>query len=185
MQPLSFSYSVVRSNRKSLSIRVLDGGLVEVRCPLFLPSIEVERMVSGKADWIQKKLLDLQNKPAVTPFTPQEIDALVCRARTLLPPRVEFFAHRLGVPCGRITIRCQRTRWGSCSGKGHLNFNCLLMLTPPEVIDYVIVHELCHLKQMNHSPAFWAEVKRLLPGYKLQQKWLKENGESLIRRLPK
>ena len=184
MQPLSFSYSVIRSNRKSLSIRVTDDGVVEVRCPLFLPSSEIERMEYSKADWILKKLHDLQNNPTVTPFSPEEIAALARRARTLLPPRVEFFAHRLGVSYRRITIRSQRTRWGSCSGKGNLNFNCLLMLTPPEVIDYVIVHELCHLKQMNHSPAFWAEVKRLLPDYKLQQKWLKENGESLIRRLP-
>ena len=86
-------------------------------------------------------------------------------------------------PKNFITIRNQKTRWGSCSSKGNLNFNCLLMLTPPEVIDYVVVHELCHRKEMNHSGAFWAEVEKVLPDYKEQVKWLKENGGQIIGRM--
>ena len=86
-------------------------------------------------------------------------------------------------PKNFITIRNQKTRWGSCSSKGNLNFNCLLMLTPPEVIDYVVVHELCHRKEMNHSWAFWAEVEKVLSGYKEQVKWLKENGGQVIGRM--
>ena len=82
----------------------------------------------------------------------------------------------MGVKYGRITVRRQKTRWGSCSSKGNLNFNCLLMLCPDFVVDYVVVHELCHLKQMNHSERFWAEVERVLPQYKEARKWLKENG---------
>ena len=82
----------------------------------------------------------------------------------------------MGVDYGRITIRNQKTRWGSCSAKGNLNFNCLLMLMPTEVIDYVVVHELCHLKEMNHSNAFWREVKQVLPDYRKQVKWLKDEG---------
>ncbi|MDY3888895.1 MAG: M48 family metallopeptidase, partial [Agathobacter sp.] len=83
-----------------------------------------------------------------------------------IPKRVAYFADIMGVDYGRITIRMQKTRWGSCSSKGNLNFNCLLMLAPPEVIDYVVVHELCHRKEMNHSKAFWREVERVLPDYR-------------------
>lgn len=100
-----------------------------------------------------------------------------------IPRRVEKYAPLVGVRVGRITIRNQVSRWGSCSAQGNLNFNCLLMLCPEEVRDYVVVHELCHRKQLNHSPAFWAEVERVLPGYKEQYRWLKENGSRLIRRL--
>ena len=89
----------------------------------------------------------------------------------------------VGVTYGRITIRNQRSRWGSCSGKGNLNFNCLLMLTPSHVIDYVVVHELCHRLEMNHSPAFLAQVERVLPDYRKSREWLKEHEKELIGRL--
>ena len=97
--------------------------------------------------------------------------------------RVNHFCKVMDVTVGRITIRNQKTRWGSCSSKGNLNFNCLLMLTPPEVIDYGVVHELCHRKEMNHSGAFWAEVEKVIPSYKEQVKWLKENGGKIIGRM--
>ena len=96
----------------------------------------------------------------------------------------EFYAPLVGVSYGRITIRSQRGRWGSCSGAGNLNFNCLLMLTPPQVREYVVVHELCHRKQMNHSSQFWAEVERILPDYRQRRQWLKDQGGALIARLP-
>ena len=106
------------------------------------------------------------------------------QVKTIIPVRAAYFAPLVGVSYGRITIRSQHTRWGSCSSKGNLNFNCLLALVPPEVLDYVVVHELCHRKEMNHSPRFWAEVERILPDYKMSLKWLKENGTALIGRLP-
>lgn len=103
--------------------------------------------------------------------------------KDIQPMTEHDYAKQIGVTYGRITIRNQKTRWGSCSSKGNLNFNCLLMLTPPEVIDYVVVHELCHRKEMNHSGAFWAEVEKVLPDYKEQVKWLKENGAQIIGRM--
>ena len=102
---------------------------------------------------------------------------------TVIPDRVRHFAPMVGVTYGRITIRNQRSRWGSCSGKGNLNFNCLLMLTPSFCLDYVVVHELCHRLEMNHSPAFWAQVERVLPDYRKSRDWLKEHEKELIGRL--
>ena len=95
-----------------------------------------------------------------------------------------YYAPIVGVSYGRITIRSQRSRWGSCSSNGNLNFNCLLMLVPPGVLDSVVVHELCHRKEMNHSPRFYAEVLRVLPDYRERDRWLKENGAMLMARLP-
>jgi len=115
-------------------------------------------------------------------LTNDEIHVLADKALKYIPERVEYFARQIGVDYGGIAIRNQKTRWGSCSSKGDLNFNCLLMLTPPEVIDYVVVHELCHRKEMNHSKAFWSEVEKVLPDYKAQVKWLKDEGGNIMRR---
>jgi predicted metal-dependent hydrolase len=98
---------------------------------------------------------------------------------------VEYYAQKIGVSFNGITIRCQRTRWGSCSSKGNLNFNCLLVLLPDEIIDSVVVHELCHLKQMNHSPKFYAEIEKILPDYKIRREWLKQNSSKYMSRIPK
>lgn len=125
----------------------------------------------------------MQKEVFVKPITQEETETLAQEALEDLPARVKYYAPLVGVTYGRITIRNQRTRWGSCSSKGNLNFNCLLMLCPPKIRDYVVVHELCHRREMNHSARFWAEVEKILPDYKEKQKWLKENGGRLIGRL--
>lgn len=112
----------------------------------------------------------------------QEIQELADQAVKVIPQRVAYYAPKIGVDYGRITIRNQKTRWGSCSANGNLNFNCLLMLTPSEVIDSVVVHELCHRKEMNHSDRFYAEVLRVFPDYWKWNRWLKENGGQLMQR---
>ena len=94
--------------------------------------------------------------------------------------RVAHFAPLVGRQPGRITIREQKTRWGSCSAKKNLNFNWKLMLAPPDVLDYVVVHELCHLIHLDHSPAFWALVGSVLPDYRARRRWLKEHGDELM-----
>ena len=108
---------------------------------------------------------------------------LIEEAKRVIPARVAHFAPIVGVSYGRVTIRCQKTRWGSCSSRGNLNFNCLLMLAPPAVLDSVVVHELCHRKEMNHSPRFYAEVRRVFPEYDKWHGWLRENGAVLMRRM--
>ena len=119
----------------------------------------------------------------VVPLTNDEIRELADRALKYIPERVRLYAPKVGVTYGRITIRNQRSRWGSCSAKGNLNFNCLLMLMPEEVIDSVVVHELCHRKEMNHSQRFYAEVLKVFPNYRECEKWLKENGDGIMKRM--
>ena len=177
-------YTLIRSNRKTLSIVIKPGGEVEVRCPKRCSRREVDAFVQSKRDWIQKHLSAMAEKPSLPVLTQAEIRVLAKQAAAILPERVRFFAQQMGLSYGRITIRSQRTRWGSCSPKGNLNFNCLLMLAPKEVQDYVVIHELCHRKEMNHSAAFWAEVEKYCPDFRVHRKWLKDNGASLIARLP-
>ena len=150
--------TVIRSNRKTMAIQVNSDLTVTVRAPMRASSKEIE------------------------PLSYAEIQELADKALEYIPGRVAYFSKQVGVNYGGITIRNQKTRWGSCSSKGNLNFNCLLMLTPPEVIDYVVVHELCHRKEMNHSKAFWDEVAKILPDYKKQVQWLKNEGGRIMRR---
>ena len=175
-------YTILRSARKTVAIQILPDGRVVVRCPSRMPKREVEAFVASKRGWLESHLNRLGPKEPV--LTEPERAELISRAKKVIPMRAAYFAPLAGVTYGRITVRSQRTRWGSCSAKGNLNFNCMLMLAPEGVLDYVVVHELCHRKHMDHSGAFWAEVERILPDYRERRAWLKENGNSLIARLP-
>ena len=179
---IMFEYSIVKSNRKSIAIQIQPEGNVIVRAPKRMRMEEIKRFVESKAEWIEKHLSNCtsQNQEELTD---QEIQALREKARALVTERVQYYAPLIGVTYNQIVIRAQHTRWGSCSSKGNLNFNCLLALVPPEVLDYVVVHELCHRKELNHSDRFWNEVAKILPDYKTRKKWLKDNGSNLIARL--
>ena len=177
-------YTLVRSSRKTISIVIRPSGEVEVRCPKRCSKREADAFVLSKEDWIRKHLQTIAERPRQPVFSREEVKGLADKAAGVLPERVQYYAQILGVTYGRITIRSQRSRWGSCSAKGNLNFNCLLMLCPEEVRDYVVIHELCHRKELNHSAAFWAEVEKVCPDYRVHRKWLKDNGTSLITRLP-
>ena len=178
---MKIDYTLIRSARKTISIQLSLGGEVVVRAPNRMPKRDIERFLEEKRDWIEghlRKLPEAQPK-----LTDAELRELARRAKEVLPEITAYYALLVGVGYGRITIRAQRTRWGSCSAQGNLNFNCLLMLTPDNVMEYVVVHELCHRKEMNHSARFWAEVERVLPGYRESRRWLKEHGGGLISRL--
>lgn len=101
------------------------------------------------------------------------------RALTVLAERVNLLARKYGFQYAKLRITSARTRWGSCSSRGTLSFTWRLVMAPPEVIDYVVIHELAHTRVQNHSPAFWAEVARLMPGYKRSREWLRKNGRYL------
>lgn len=179
--------NIVYSNRKSISLE-LKPDVLTARVPKGMSRLEINTFIESKRSWIEKhleKMLERQEAlEKVEPFTMAEIHELADKALVVIPERVKKYAPIVGVDYGRITIRNQRSRWGSCSSKGNLNFNCLLMLFSDEVIDYVVVHELCHRKHMNHSAAFYAEVERVFPEYRKCQKWLKENGGLYLNRLP-
>ena len=179
--------TVVRTNRKTLALRVTDPDAIEVRAPRRVSQAQIDAFIRQHAGWIEKHLqeaaLQKEQEAAFPPFTPGQLNALSDQARVLLPPRIAHFARAMGVSYCRVTVRRQKTRWGSCSSKGNLNFNCLLALCPPPVIDYVVVHELCHRRHMNHSPAFWAAVENVLPDYRARREWLKTEGRKLIRRI--
>lgn len=178
---------IIRSRRKTISIELKKEGLL-VRAPQRMSRQTIDAFIQEKRGWIEKHQKIMQEREKrfeqLTPYTQEEIKVLVKRACEVIPQKVEHYAQRIGVDYGRITIRCQRTRWGSCSSKGNLNFNCLLMLFPEEVLDSIVVHELCHRKHMDHSARFYAEVRKAFPEYDTCQKWLKENGALYLRRLP-
>lgn len=179
---MNVPYQIIKSDRKTIAIQIKPDGQVVVRCPKRMRIEEARRFAESKADWIKKHLARRPPQDVVK-YTPKEIEQLREQARKLVTERVRYYAPIVGVTYGQIAIRMQHTRWGSCSSKGNLNFNCLLALVPPEVLDYVVVHELCHRKEMNHSVQFWKEVERVIPYYKSCKKWLRENGTSLVARL--
>lgn len=185
MKKIPYVDQIIRSKRKTIAIQITPEGQVLVRCPQKMWNHEIARFVSSKADWICRNLDRIREAPPIVCFSEAELRELVMQAKAAIPERVAYFADVLGVTYGRVSIRCQKGRWGSCSSKGNLNFNCLLMLVPPEIRDYVIVHELCHRKEMNHSPHFWAKVGQILPDYPLRRKWLREQGQQLIARIGK
>lgn len=177
---------IIRSSRKTLSLQIKPDGRVIVRAPQRLPMRETKRFLEEKSEWLNTHLQKVAEANAAgeeAPLSPEGLHALAEQALREFPPKVAEYAAQMGVAYGRITIRNQTTRWGSCSTQGNLNFNCLLMLAPEEVRDYVIIHELAHRKQMNHSAAFWAEVEAVCPNYKELRAWLKTNGASLMARM--
>lgn len=174
---------LIRARRKTLSIRITQEGNLEIRAPLGMPKGEIEAFLKEKAQWIEThraKVLAEYAQGQEAPLGEEEILTLAEQMRQRLPEKLNRHAASMGVTFGRVTIRCQQTRWGSCSSRGNLNFNCLLMLAPEEVLDYVVVHELAHRKQMNHSALFWQEVARECPDYKKSLRWLKDRGGALL-----
>ncbi len=179
-------FQIIKSRRKTISIQVYPDGTVVVRAPYGMADSDISAFLKKKESWILKKAEEFrqrsERRKAADRLSAAEIRELADRALAVIPERVAYYAPKVGVTYGRITIRNQRTRWGSCSSKGNLNFNCLLMLAPPEVLDSVVVHELCHRLEMNHSKRFYDEVLRVFPEYRRWHGWLKEHGNELLTR---
>lgn len=177
---------VIRSNRKTIGLSMTAEGLL-VRAPRWTSDREIEKVIKSHEAWIEKAAEKVKKREELASeagfFSEEELKELTEKARKVIPERVAFYAPKVGVTYGRITIRTQKTRWGSCTAKGNLNFNCLLMLCPDEVVDSVVVHELCHRKEMNHSERFCREVYRVMPEYEKYHKWLKKYGNEIMRRV--
>ena len=180
------SYQLVRSGRKTIGLEIRDGKLI-VRAPYRVPQYEINALINRKRAWIVSHLEASrrreEERTSVPPLTREELEELARQALEYIPPKAKEYARQMGVTFRRITIRNQRTRWGSCSAKGNLNFNCLLMLASREAVDCVIVHELAHLKEMNHSDRFYREVLRVYPDYYKWHGWLKEHQAEIMDRM--
>ncbi len=186
------NYEIIRSRRKTLSIEITRELSVIVRAPWLMSERKIKNTVSEKRAWIEKSLerarlrLEAESRREPIPcLTEEELCRLKKEAEREILPRTEHFAEILKVGYNKIFIKRQKTVWGSCSSLKNLNFNCLLMLCPSEVRDYVIIHELCHLIEPNHSARFWAAVERYCPDYREQRAWLKKEGNKIIERIHK
>ena len=180
-------YELIRTNRKTVAVQIMPDGRIVVRAPMRCALKNIEAFLTSKKAWIEKKVSERkgQNRLAEEDkllFSEKELARLKKEARELLTAKTAFFAEKMGVTYENITIRDQKTRWGSCSSKGNLNFNWRLILMPEPVLDYVVVHELAHRKEMNHSKRFYQVVEAAMPDYRQHQLWLRKNGGRYIKR---
>ena len=165
-----FPYEIIYSNRKTLAIQITSDSRVRVRAPRQMSRAEIESFLTEKESWVLKHLRNMPqtdtsaSDPASTPLSDSERRRYIHMAREIFTRQVCFYAARMNVSYGRISIREQNWR---------------LIFAPPAVLDYVVVHELAHRKEMNHSAAFYAIVEQVLPDYRSSQKWLRENGHQL------
>lgn len=182
---MAYKYTLIKSKRKTISLEVRGDGLI-VRAPMRTSKRAADAFVAKHAAWIEKQRRKIEQRKVqnatVEKLSDEELKALAKKAAEYIPARVQYYARLMGVQYNRITLRCQKTRWGSCSAKKNLNFNILLMLSPLEVIDSVVVHELCHLREMNHGPLFYELVYQVYPSYDKWNHWLKENGPAIMAR---
>lgn len=161
--------SIVRSRRKSLGLEVKINGEVKARVPERVSDRAILRFLQEHEDWIRKKtaLIGKEEGARGAVLQPGQLSADARREFAgRLNARVKEYAAWMGVTYGKVSLRYQKTRWGSCSSSGNLNFNYALALVPERLADYVIVHELAHRRHMNHSADFWSEVERYFPEYK-------------------
>lgn len=155
------------------------GAPAQLTAPAWMPHDEVERVLESHREWIAAERARQRPRLRLDPHRVSEVEARLA-VRELVRMLAEEEAPELGVEYARIEIRDQRTRWGSCSTRGTLSFNWRLVLAPFEVLDYVVVHELCHLRQPNHSRRFWRLVETRRPDWRVQRDWLNEHGPELL-----
>ena len=157
-------------------MRVRADGDIRVTIPRGGSKAEAARFAERHLDWAQR-----QRTRLLATRRPPEVDRELRRqAAEALPPQLLALAAAHGLAVGRVTIRDQRSRWGSCSPKGHIALNFRLMLMPPEVREYILIHELMHLRQPNHSIRFWRLVEAACPTFRESERWLKRHGPALF-----
>lgn len=171
--------SVVRSARKTIGLQVCENGDAVLRIPNQLSADALQKFLDSEHAWIWKKVEQMQmrmeqrQETGAVPVGELSRDELE-KIKKKIESRVNAYKKAMGVTIGWITIRNQKTRWGSCSSKGNLNFNYQLYYLPDELLDYVVIHELAHRRYMDHSKEFWAEVEKYCPGYRERRQQLKK-----------
>lgn len=166
---------IKKSFRKTLSMRFDKNGVLQVKAPVFLTQGQIQKFIHENQKWIEKH--EKQKQDSI--LDPSKVSLYKKQAQEVIIPRVEELAKEHGFMYNSIKITSAQTRWGSCTSKKNLNFTYRLVLAPQKSIDYVIIHELCHLRHMNHSRRFWDEVAKIMPDYKVHEKWLKDHGATI------
>ena len=168
-------FTLIRSRRRTVNLQIDAEGRLIVRAPYLVSEGQIRSIVEKNADWIRRhREISAQRRAAHPEPTEEEKKAMIRRAKEILPPKVEHYAALLGVRPAGITITSARTRFGSCSGKNRLSFSWRLMDYPEEAIDYVVVHELCHIRHHDHSPAFYAFIASVMPDHKARRALLRK-----------
>ena len=168
-------YELIRSRRKTLALEVTQDLRVLVRAPMRLSKARADEFVAAHESWIARHLARQRQRAAQAPPppTPEEIQALREKAQAILPGKVAFWSRQTGLIPSAVKITAARRRYGSCSAKNSLCFSCFLMLCPEETWDLVVVHELCHIREKNHGPKFYALLEHYLPDHQARKKLLR------------
>lgn len=170
---LRFNYKIIRSKRKTTAIEITKSCEIIVRAPLFQSQKTIENFINEKSDWIEKSLEKQALKEDKFSIDEQEAERLKALAKKLIPKKVEYFSSLTGLVPTAVKITSAKTRFGSCSGKNSICFSLYLMQYPDEAIDYVVLHEIIHIKHHNHSKRFWNELEKYMPDYKKRRQLLK------------
>lgn len=166
-----FDYTLIRSNRKSVSIQVDVDCNIVVRAPLRLSQNEIDRILLEKKKWLEKTIiLQREKKKSVKEYTDDEIKLLRKKAKEIIPEKVEYYSGLMQLYPTSVKINSAKKRYGSCSGTNNLNFSLYLMDKDERFIDYVVVHELAHIKHHNHSKEFYSLIEKYMPDYKQRKK---------------
>jgi len=168
-------YTLIRARRRTMSLQLDRDGRAVVRAPYGVKREFIDRFVAEHEDWLNRAREKQQNRRLAHPEpTDEERKALIAQAKEYLPMRVDYWSDIMGLTPTSLKITSARTRFGSCSGKNSICFSWRLMQYPTEAIDYVVVHELAHIRHHDHSPAFYALIERYLPDWRERMKLLKE-----------
>lgn len=169
-----YSYTLERQKRKTLSLQINDDLTLTVKAPLFVRKRQIDKFVENHTVWIEKKINQLRERQRIkVPLTNEKIAELKDKAAIIIPERVNYYSNIMGLKPTGVKITSAQKRWGSCSGKNSLCFSYMLMLYPTEAIDYVVVHELAHIRYHNHSKEFYRLIEKYMPDYKNRIKLLK------------
>ncbi|MBR0535537.1 MAG: M48 family metallopeptidase [Clostridia bacterium] len=168
---MKFSYTVTRSKRKTIAIQVDIDCNIMVKAPYSVSDEKITAFVDSKKQWLEKTIIQQKEKKKNQPaFTDEQLTRMRQRAKQIIPPKVEYYSKIMGVTPTSVKINSAKTRYGSCSGKNSLNFSLYLMAKDERFIDYVVIHELAHIKHHNHSKEFYEFIEKFMPDYKIISK---------------
>ncbi len=172
--PINYSYRLIRSDRRSILVSIAEDYSLSVRIPFQMTDQQAEQFLMVNEKKITALLARERRRRSNLPaYRSEDIPRLTEQAKQILPEKLKKFAALMNVHPSGCRITSARKRFGSCSSKGMICFSCFLMLFPDEAIDYVVVHELAHLTEMNHSQRFYNIIKNTLPDYKRREAILK------------